>query len=365
VTAHRNEQRTIQGAAECGGAEQPRAHPGTLENEKLLKRAFDLRSLLYVQACLTIDSSECCLSPPIPPPCTIQSRSGHAGPPLVKPGETFYVRRLYHRIQDCWNRPISSVPGAHIDVVLRESKDGQKTFAMTDKTQRCINLGSYNYLGFADDWDSTCGEKVREALETYGVGSSGSSPWDAGSTVLHKKLERMMADFLDKEDSIVFNMGYGTNETGIPALCRPGTLVVSDELNHTSIVNGCRVSGAQTVVFKHNDPEDLEKQLRKMISQGYVSEPGAHSRPWDKIIVVVEGIYSMEGEVCELRKIVNVAKAHRCYIYVDEAHSIGALGRTGRGVCEHTGVDPSEIDILMGTFTKVSVSLVCGWLLAD
>jgi len=119
-------------------------------------------------------------------------------------------------------------------------------------------------------------------------------------------------------------------------------------MNHSSIVNGARASAALIRVFRHNEPAHLEEILREAIANG---QP-RHHRPWKKIVVMVEGIYSMEGSICKLKEIVRVCKRYKAYIYVDEAHSIGALGRTGRGVCEHAGVDPKDIDVLMGTFTK-------------
>lgn len=143
-------------------------------------------------------------------------------------------------------------------------------------------------------------------------------------------------------------MGYGTNTSTIPALTDKETLIVSDSLNHLSIVNGARASPAFIRVFRHNEPDHLEQILREAISNG---QP-RHHRPWKKIVVMVEGIYSMEGSICNLKEIVRVCKKNKAYIYVDEAHSIGALGPTGRGVCEYCGVDPADIDILMGTFTK-------------
>lgn len=123
---------------------------------------------------------------------------------------------------------------------------------------------------------------------------------------------------------------------------------MSDALNHTSIVNGARASGATIRVFHHGDVEMLEAMLRDAIVTG---QPRTH-RPWRKIFVVVEGIYSMEGDICNLRGIVDVAKKYKAFVYLDEAHSIGALGATGRGACEYCGVEPSEVDIMMGTFTK-------------
>jgi len=125
-------------------------------------------------------------------------------------------------------------------------------------------------------------------------------------------------------------------------------LILSDSFNHASLIAGCRSSGAKIRVFPHNDPEALERIVRESIING---QHRTH-KPWKKILIMVEGIYSMEGDVCKLKEIVKVKNKYRCYLWVDEAHSIGALGKTGRGVCEHSEVDTSEIDLLMGTFTK-------------
>jgi len=165
---------------------------------------------------------------------------------------------------------------------------------------------------------------------------------------IHEELEETVARFIGKEAAMVFTMGFGTNASTIPSLCGSGDLLISDALNHTSIVTGARSSGAAIRVFQHNDPKSLEEILRESITNGIPRR----NRPWKKIIVMVEGIYSMEGAICNLRPIVDICKKYKAYIYVDEAHSIGALGATGRGICEYAGVDPSEVDVLMGTFTK-------------
>ncbi len=125
-----------------------------------------------------------------------------------------------------------------------------------------------------------------------------------GTNALHKHLEEVVADFVGKEAAFVFNMGYGTNSTVIPALMGAGSLVVSDSLNHASIVNGARASGATIRVFRHNNASNLEKILREAIVDG---QPRTH-RPWTKILVMVEGVYSMEGEICDLKSIIAVAK---------------------------------------------------------
>ncbi|KAH6803280.1 long chain base2 [Perilla frutescens var. hirtella] len=272
------------------------------------------------------------------------SLQGYA--PICLGLEDFYVRRLYLRIQDCFNRPISSSPDAWFDLVERVSNDNNKTLNRTTRVKRCLNLGSYNYLGFAAA-DEYCTPRAIETLKKFSP-SSCSSRVDGGTTTLHVELEKCVANFLGKDAAIVFGMGYVTNSAILPVLMGKGSLIISDSLNHNSIVNGARGSGATIRVFQHNTPSHLEKVLREQIAEG---QPRTH-RPWKKIMVVVEGIYSMEGELCKLPEIVSICKKYKAYVYLDEAHSIGAVGKTGRGVCELLGVDTADVDILMGTFTK-------------
>jgi len=150
---------------------------------------------------------------------------------------------------------------------------------------------------------------------------------------------------------MIFGMGFATNTTNIPLLAGPGTLVISDSLNHASLVVVCRASGASCEVFRHNDLKSLGNIIIKMIRRG--QDPKSKTRvPWKKILIIVEGIYSMEGEILRLPEIIALKKKYKCYLYVDEAHSIGALGKNARGICDYWGVDPGDVDILMGTFTK-------------
>ena len=202
-------------------------------------------------------------------------------------------------ILDCWNRPINSSPGVYINVMERASKDDRYTMHITGKSTRCLNLGSYNYLGFADDWRETCRTEVMAAVDEWPI-SMCSSRMDFGSCAVHDELEQTVARFVGKEAAIVYTMGYGTNTSTIPALTGPETLIVSDSLNHLSIVNGARASPAFILVFRHNEPAHLEQILREAISNG---QP-RHHRPWKKIVVMVEGIYSMEGSICNLKEIV-------------------------------------------------------------
>ncbi|XP_070676802.1 long chain base biosynthesis protein 2a-like [Malus domestica] len=147
-------------------------------------------------------------------------------------------------------RPIASAPDAWFDVVERDSNDYNKTLKLTKKTSRCLNLGSYNYLGFAAS-DEYCTPRAVETLKKYSP-STCSSQVDGGTTDLHNELEECVANFVGKPAAIVFGMGYVTNSAILPVLMGKGGLIVSDSLNHNSIVNGARGSGARVCVFQHN-----------------------------------------------------------------------------------------------------------------
>lgn len=277
-------------------------------------------------------------------------RSSHAS---VKTNHThhrqdFYTRRLYHRIQDCFNRPIDSAPGAWCSVMLRDFDPAHEgRMKLTGESMLALNLSSYNYLGFAES-ELDLRDDVIRTLRQSGA-SACSSRSELGTCSEHLELEALVADFIGKEAAMVIGMGFASNSAVLPALVHAGDLVLSDELNHRSIVDGARLSQATVRVFRHNCARSLQRELRMAIARG---QPRTR-RPWRKIVVLTEGIYSMEGEICNLAAISAVCKRYRAYLYVDEAHSIGALGRTGRGVREHCGVAAEDVDVFMGTFTKV------------
>ncbi|XP_068088580.1 serine palmitoyltransferase 3-like isoform X2 [Hyperolius riggenbachi] len=267
--------------------------------------------------------------------------------PLYQDFENFYTRNIYMRLRDAFNRPICSVPGATFDLMERVTDDYNWTYRYTGKAIKdVINMGSYNYLGFAEN-DEESLASVEEVLRTYGAGVC-STRMEVGHLDKHKELEDLVAEFVGVEAAMVFSMGFATNSTNIPALVGKGCLILSDELNHTSVILGARLSGATIRIFQHNNMRTLEKLLREAVIRG---QPRTH-RAWKKILIVVEGIYSMEGSIARLPDIVALKKKYKAYLYLDEAHSIGAVGPTGRGVVEYFGMDPTDIDVMMGTFTK-------------
>jgi serine palmitoyltransferase len=152
----------------------------------------------------------------------------------------------------------------------------------------------------------------------------------------HQELEKTVAEFVGCEAAMTCGMGFATNSLNIPCLFSKGCLILSDELNHASLILGMRLSGATVMVFKHGNIDHLERLLRSAIIRGHPRS----RRPWKKIIIVVEGVYSMEGTIARLPEIVALKKKYGAYIYLDEAHSVGAMGPNGRGVVDYFGLDP-------------------------
>jgi len=205
----------------------------------------------------------------------------------------------------------------------------------------CLNLGSYNYLGFGGV-DQRCTPAAADVLIGHGL-SLGSSRAEAGTLPIHIELETLCARFVRKPACVVVGMGFTTNTLTLPVLVGPGCLVISDALNHSSIVEGVRRSGAKTRVFRHNDCAHLDELL---------AFAAAETPKWKKVLIVVEGIYSMEGHFSPIVEIVALKKRYGAQLYLDEAHSIGAVGPTGRGVTELFGISPDDVDVMMGTFSK-------------
>eukprot|EP01132_Coremiostelium_polycephalum_P001455 gene1455-1834_t len=278
--------------------------------------------------------------------------------PLFVEFEYFYQRRMYGRIKDAWDRPISGLPGAWISVMKRYNNFNEGVIEFTGETVRSLNLGSYNYLGFSQN-KGPVAESVIKSVNEYGI-YTGSTSAEVGYSKAQRDLEKKTAQFLGKEDSLVFEMGFATNSGSLPALIGKGGLIISDSLNHASLATGCKNTGCKVKIFPHNDHKKLEEIIRESIIQG---QPRTH-RPWTMILIIIEGIYSMEGEMSCLPEIIAIKNKYKCYLYVDEAHSIGALGSHGRGVCDHYGIDTKEVDILMGTFTK-SFGSIGGYIAGD
>ena len=210
-----------------------------------------------------------------------------------------------------------------------------------------IMLGSNAYTGLTSD------ERIIEAgvaaMRKYGSGCAGSRFLN-GTLDLHVQLEKELAEFVRKEQSLCFSTGFTVNSGVIPALLGPHDYVICDDRDHASIVDGRRLSMAKQVRYKHNDMQDLERKLQKCDDNAVK-------------LIVVDGVFSMEGDLCNLPEIIRLKKKYNATVMVDEAHGIGVFGRQGRGVCDHFGLT-DEVDLIMGTFSK-SLASIGGFIAAD
>ncbi len=210
-----------------------------------------------------------------------------------------------------------------------------------------INFASYDYVGA--NTHSKVKEAARAAIDRFGISSS-ASRLVAGERPLHAALEERLAQIYGTEASVCFVSGYLTNVALVSTLIGPKDLVIHDELIHNSVLAGIKLSGATRRFFRHNDPSDLEKVLSTIAGD------------FGRILVVVEGIYSMDGDIACLPELVKLRSRYGFWLMVDEAHSLGVLGATGRGTFEHFGIDPLSVDIWMGTLSKTAAS--CGGYIA-
>ncbi|CEF69388.1 Aminotransferase, class I/classII domain and Pyridoxal phosphate-dependent transferase, major region, subdomain 1 and Pyridoxal phosphate-dependent transferase, major region, subdomain 2 and Pyridoxal phosphate-dependent transferase domain-containing protein [Strongyloides ratti] len=253
-------------------------------------------------------------------------------PSLDNKFETLFINSIYRMATDVVNRPISSVPSTKLTIKERITND----------------YGwSYEFTGFSQNY-GPCASAAINKIDEDGL-SVCSTKHELGNTILQREVEKQVANFIGVEDAIIFPMGFGTNSMNISAFVNDDCIVFSDQLNHSSIVTGCRMSKATIKVFKHNDPIDLERVIRKTLPYGNPKKGGSK---YKKILIIVEGIYSMEGTIVDLPAIVAIKKKYNAYLFLDEAHSIGAMGPNGKGVVDYFGMDPSDVDIMMGTLTK-------------
>ncbi len=200
-----------------------------------------------------------------------------------------------------------------------------------------INFSSYNYLGMSGD--PAVSEAAKLAIDRYGTSSS-ASRLVSGHKGIHVELEQTTSQFLGTEDTIALVGGHATNETVIGHLMGPGDLILHDALAHNSIIQGCMLSGARRRPFAHNDWAAAERLLAQLRHE------------YRRVLLVIEGVYSMDGDIPDLPRFVEVKKRHQTLLMIDEAHSMGVLGPTGRGIGEYYGVDRNDVDIWMGTFSK-------------
>ncbi|MDD7318079.1 MAG: aminotransferase class I/II-fold pyridoxal phosphate-dependent enzyme [Prevotella sp.] len=210
-----------------------------------------------------------------------------------------------------------------------------------------LMFGSNAYTGLTGDPRVEAAAKA--AIDQYGTGCAGSRFLN-GTLDLHVEFEKELAEFEGKDEALVFSTGFSVNSGVLASICGREDYIICDDRNHASIVDGRRLSFATCLKYKHNDMEDLEKQLQKC-------------RPESIKMIVVDGVFSMEGDLANLPEIVKLKKKYDASIYVDEAHGLGVFGREGRGVCDYYGVT-DDVDVIMGTFSK-SLASIGGFVAAD
>ena len=217
---------------------------------------------------------------------------------------------------------------------LLATADARTTITYNGKPRSVINLCSYNYLGLANHPEVIAA--AREALTSHGLGACGS-PMLSGMTDLHRELERKLATFLGREDAMLFNSGFGGALGTISGLLRKTDVAVLDNLSHLSLRDGATLSRCRAEKFEHNDPASLDASLRRHKGK--------------RRLVVIEGIYSMDGDFGRLEELITVAESHDAAVFIDEAHSILACGEHGRGAAEMFGVE-DRVPLTYGTFSK-------------
>jgi 8-amino-7-oxononanoate synthase len=211
-----------------------------------------------------------------------------------------------------------------------------------------LNFSAYDYLGL--NGHPAVSTAAKTAIDQYGTSVS-ASRIVAGDIILHRELEAALADHYQTEAALTFVSGHATNVSTIAALTEPGDLILYDDLAHNSIIVGAKLSGATALPFRHNDPAHLSRQLER--------ERDRHKNA----LIIAEGLYSMDGDVADLRALVDLKNRYGAWLMVDEAHALGVLGRTGHGSAEATGVGLAEVDIWMGTLSKALAGCggyICG-----
>ncbi len=224
--------------------------------------------------------------------------------------------------------------------------------SITDTTTRiegqdCINFSAYNYLGMSGD--PVVSRATKEAIDIYGTSVSASRV-ASGERPFHRELEMEIADLVGTEDAVVFIGGHTANVTTIGTICGPSDLILYDAFSHNSVLQGCQLSGAQSLPFPHNDWQALDALLTNQ------------RKAFRRVLIVIEGVYSMDGDLPELPRFIDIKQRHKALLMIDEAHSIGVLGEHGRGLGEHFKINPHDVDLWMGTLSKSFAS--CGGYIA-
>ncbi len=228
--------------------------------------------------------------------------------------------------------------------------DSHQDTEVTMGGQRVLMFGSNSYMGLT--YDKRICDAAIKAIEKYGTGCAGSRFLN-GTLDLHIQLEKELAEFVGKDEALVYSTGFTVNSGVVSCLTGRNDYILGDDRDHASIVDGRRLSMSEFLHYKHNDMADLERLLKKC----------HENRPEAIKLIVADGLFSMEGDLCKLPEMIELKKKYNATVMIDEAHGLGVFGRNGRGVCDHFGLS-SDVDLIMGTFSK-SLASIGGFIAAD
>jgi 8-amino-7-oxononanoate synthase len=266
------------------------------------------------------------------------------GEPIYKPAVPFGELHIFQTMNK--HRSVASMFG--LKNPFYHAHEGRLGATTRSEGRELINYASYDYLGL--NQEPAVAAAAKAAIDGFGTSVS-ASRLVAGERMMHREFEREMADFYGSDACLSFVSGHATNISTIGVIMGPEDLIVQDELMHNSALVGGKLSRATIVNFRHNNLDDLEKVLRDNRSK--------HKNA----LILAEGLYSMDGDFPDLPRLIQIRKRYGCWLMMDEAHSLGVMGKTGRGSFEHFGVDPREVDIWMGTLSKTLGSCggyICG-----
>lgn len=279
----------------------------------------------------------------------VQRTFDTAGTPLIEGGEIppecydFSQMPEYRKLKQTMRlMQATGVPNPYFSVHESVARDTTRIGG-----RELISFATYNYIAMSGD--PVVSAAAKDAVDNYGTSVS-ASRLVSGEKPVHRQLEQGIADFLGVDDSIVFVGGHATNETTIGHLVGAGDLIAHDALDHNSIIQGALLSGARRRPFPHNDWQALDTLLTETRHE------------YRRVLVAIEGVYSMDGDFPDLAKFIEIKQKHKAILMVDEAHSIGTMGKTGRGVGEYFGINPRDVDLWMGTLSKTFGS--CGGYIA-
>jgi 8-amino-7-oxononanoate synthase len=264
--------------------------------------------------------------------------------PTFKPAIPFGELHLFQTMNK--HRSVASMFG--LKNPFYHAHDGRLGATTRSEGREFINFASYDYLGL--NQEPAVAAAAKAAIDDFGTSVS-ASRLVAGERMMHREFEREMADFYGSDACLAFVSGHATNISTIGVLMTPEDLIVQDELMHNSALVGGKLSRATSINFRHNNLDDLEKVLRE------------NRAKHKNALILAEGLYSMDGDFPDLPRLIEIKKRYGAWLMIDEAHSLGAMGKTGHGSFEHFGVNPREVDIWMGTLSKTLGSCggyICG-----